>query len=304
MSFWKKFLLFILWLLLIFSTIFYFFYNAVLNTWDIVFKSKDSWYSVFIDADFSSFSENINCEKICSFKEIPVWKYSFYATLKGKETFYWNFEIDKNKKKFKNIKFENIVSLDKVLDKNNLSNSDKKNEFSFKKDWNKYDILHFDKSIYSFVWDNLDWKKIDKVYPFSWEYVFVDWNDVTIFTDSNTLLRTKISSLKYVKRMDGNLYFVTEKWVFSFFNNKLEYIWIFDDFVLDSSWKYVWVINPWKNNKIISRISNNYTIVSYSPISKNHKILLDTREKVDKIFIEDWNIKIFNQKGELLIVNL
>lgn len=295
----NKLLLILLAFISLFWFVWYFFYSSFINVWDIVFRSKDAWFKIFIDADFSSFSSSLECGKVCTFKEIPSWKYNFYASIKWKEDFYWTFNIEKNKKKFKNLSFENIVSLEKIN-----SNIDIEQEFSFKKNVNKYDLYHFNKKIYSFIWSNLDETYIDKIYPFSWDYVFSKWNNVVIFNLEKELFSFKIENFSYIKKNNWSFYIVTDRWVFLINWNNLEYKRIFDDFIVDFSWKYIWIIYPWKSNDIVSNISNSYRIVSYSPVSKNHKILLDTREKVDKIFVEDWEIKISNQNWELLIINL
>lgn len=206
-------------------------------------------------------------------------------------------EIAELQKKYKYINIDDLGYFyfedngDDTITLYNKINDDIKNLYTFTKiDRNLIDIQKLyqtNKSIFISYWD---------------EKYFYNLND-------NTILKVFFpQNVNYVK-VDANIYsFVNEKWTFLYDLNtqKIEYFYLFKDFINYNSENYLWIIfdnesEKKKNHNLENRSWN--LIVKYNFKTKAIKILETTQLNISKILFEENKIYFYDDLGNKYLID-
>jgi len=316
---------------------FLFYYFFVLNKWNLTINSNVDNYKVIMYSEnlrtsFSSYCKNKKCELIdlAPFDYELTLEKEWYKTYKeklkiqSKSTLYLDIilekqisikkiEISKEWKKENQLdKFREIRDLKKSYKYFNLDdmwyfyfikNDNKTIDLFNKKNEYKTKIVSFN----DISKDKLD---IQKVYSSNNLILIVYWDEKNIY-DLKSWIMTKIffpQKVNYVKKYLNLYYFVNDKWTFIYDSNtsKIEYFYIFKDFVNYDNQSYFWVIyKDEKNKKKNYNLEDNgeNIIVKYNFMTKELKVLESTTQDISKIVWEGNNIYFYDNNGEKYLVD-
>lgn len=139
------------------------------------------------------------------------------------------------------------------------------------------------------------------------------WNKKYIFSKKLWILYEYILDIPiiYIKSTstNGQFIFVTEKWSFEYnlYKNDFKYNSLFSDFIFFDKKSFIWIINKddkEKKERFSYKNINKTLIIQYFPDTKQHNILLELDEDVEKIFKESWIVYIENNKNVFQISQL
>lgn len=221
----------------------------------------------------------------------------------------------------KEIKEDNNQKIDKLRELNQLK---KKYSFFDLKDLWYFYFEEIDEDTIS-LFQNIDsnttklysfWKieknlidilKVDQVeniiFITYWEEKYI--YDLNLFKIDKVFFPQKVD---YVKKYSNIYSFVNDKWTFLYDNisKKIEFFYLFKDFVYYDKDNYLWVIFKnelqKKKNYNLDKDANNL-IVKYNFKNKDLKILEDVDINIAKIVIEDKDIYFYDKNNQKYLVN-
>lgn len=328
-------------LLAIFWWIYYFFYYFfVLNKWNLTINSnvdnyKVTMYSKKLKTSFSSECKSKKCELI----DLAPFDYELTLEKEWYKPYKKNLKVQSKSTIDLDITLEKQISIKKVKSTSKKQEYKKENQldkfreiselqksykyfnlgdmgyFYFVKNDNKTIDL-FNKNgeiknkIISFNDISADKLDIQKIYSSDNLILIVNWDDKNIFDLKSWIMTTVFfpQKVNYVKRNMNLYYFVNDKWTFIYDLNttKIEYFYIFKDFVNYDRENYFWVIyKDEKDKKKNYNLEDNgeNLIVKYNFITKEMKILETTTQDISKIVWEDNNIYFYDNNNEKYLVD-
>lgn len=166
------------------------------------------------------------------------------------------------------------------------------------------------KNLYTFTKIERNLIDIQKLYQTN-KSIFISYWDEKYFynLDDNNILKVFFpQNINYVK-VDENIYsFVNEKWTFLYDLNtqKIEYFYLFKDFINYDSENYLWIIfdneaEKKKNHNLENRSWN--LIVKYNFKTKAIKILETTQLNISKILFEENKIYFYDDLGNKYLID-
>lgn len=331
-------------LIAFFWTIFYFFYYFfILHKWNLTISSNVSNYQVELyneklNTNFASDCKSKKCELI----DLAPFSYKITIKKEWYKDIISNIEVLKNTTINLDINLEKQLQIKQVSNnQDNTNKTQKQSEqlnkfrdiaflqktykyFDLQDLWYFYFIKNKDNSltlfnkknnidvkIYSFnniIEGDLDIQKISMI---SNQIIILYWDDKYIY-DIESWKITKIffpQNINYVKKDWENYYFVNDKWTFVYnINNlKIEYFYIFKDFINYDTNNYLWVIYKDETDKIknynLSWYEGENLIIKYNFQTKNLKVLQSTLQDISKITKEDGNIYFYDNSWNKYLVN-
>lgn len=114
--------------------------------------------------------------------------------------------------------------------------------------------------------------------------------------------------IDYIKKSKNEYHFVNQKWTFLYDSNtkKIEYFYIFKDFIYYDNEHYLWVIfsseTEKKRNYNLSLLEGNL-IVKYNFKTKNIKVLETTPIAVSQIILEKQKVYFYDAEGNKYAVS-
>lgn len=238
--------------------------------------------------------------------------------------YYWKnisdekIKIEKEKiKKVEEIKKQNKVTLKEIKnisEKNNNQENIKKSLFDENIENSKILKKRIDIKFQEYIEKIL---KIQKLNNFKIINIIWEKNNILIsFSKDNSknkknlyFYNKKNKNIKkidfsipiiYAKNINNKLYFVTEKWIFSYINNEINFFSNFNDFVI-LNWEYIWII---KNSDISKK--NNFNlwekswdlIILKNPKLNKKRLLYSTQFEIKKILLENKKVIIIDEKNK------
>jgi hypothetical protein len=168
------------------------------------------------------------------------------------------------------------------------------------------------KNLYTFTKIERNLIDLQKLHQSNKSIFISYWDEKYIYNlDNNSILKIFFpQNVNYVK-VDENIYsFVNEKWTFLYDINtqKIEYFYLFKDFINYDSENYLWVIfkdeeEKKKNHNLQNKSWN--LIVKYNFKTKTIKILETTDLNISKIFLEENRVYFYDDlENKYLVQNI
>lgn len=328
-------LAFLLLVWIIWTFVLLYLYYFVYYTSKISFHSNIWDYDVKLNASDMLKEFSYKCDqKDCDLKSIAPLEYKLSITKEGYKTIYKNASLTPRSKKDFDIVFEKNTALEKVLEEEEVQETkaekidrirEKKkyhsyfyfwndSKYYFKEEWSKMKLFTSIESKEVFLWsfhleekESIELKEIHNsrfIYVKVWDKRFV--LNLDSLNKKELQLKTEIIYLKWWKS-EKDILLVTENWTYTynFQNNKLEYFYLFKDFVFLKDW-YIWIINKNEKKKLINywlKAKTENLIIKYNPINKDRKIIFETNFKVEKI-IKQWDdVYVITKEGKYKLDN-
>jgi hypothetical protein len=142
--------------------------------------------------------------------------------------------------------------------------------------------------------------QVQKIYSANYLYIISIWIENFLF-DFSVKKIEKLDltlSINYAKKIWKDYLLVTEKWIFVYKNNIVEYVDIFSDFVYYNGW-YVWILSSSDNRRIKNlwiQLSQKNAIIYYNSTTKEIKLVYETNLNLTKIYLNENEI-YFEENG-------
>lgn len=152
--------------------------------------------------------------------------------------------------------------------------------------------------------------KIDKVYQNN-DMIYLSFWDEKYFFNTKSMLLERIffpQNINYIKDAWNWIYIIiNEKWSFLMNKktNKIEFFYLFSDFVYTKDWNYIWVINKneIEKKRNYNLTSNKNLIIKYYPNTKKMNILEEVDFEIKKIISKnDFEIYFYDEKDNEYIL--
>lgn len=308
----------------------FYYYFFVINKWALTINSNTDNYNVSLynnnlKTSFSSFCKNKKCELI----DIAPFEYDLTISKDWYKDYKTSIKVEKKSTLELKISIEKQLQIkeidDKISDdetKNLQSNQEKLDKFKelavLQKSYSFFNldelgyfyfvnnndntltlmskINNVEKKLYVFNKIEKNYIDLQKVYQ-SDNMIFISYKDDKYLYNLDSWNIDKVffpQKINYVKK-DWNIYsFVNDKWTFLYDiqTKKIEYFYLFKDFVYYDNQNYFWIIfNDETDKKKNYNLEDNdeNLIVKYNFNTRNIKILEKTSINVKKIIkSSDW----------------
>lgn len=303
-----------------------YYYFQVLNKGSITINSNIWNYKVLLHSKTLKITFSTNCEKQkCELVDISPIEYDMTIIKDWYDDYFQNFKLNNKENKNIDINLQKTIFLEKVEKSIPQDNNfwlfykyflieDKL--FFFKEDENhilnlflKYDWKIT--KIYTFLKTDKKNIFIDKVYG-SKDYIYIKYdNKDYIYNLQNFKINDfkRDYDIRYVKKQEDNFIFILNQWVFYSDLNleNIVNISLFDDFVIFDENEFLFYVN-WDDKDLKNKynITNKQTVfLTYNTKTKKTiQKFVTSKEKIDKIYIEDNNFFIESWKSFYKIQNL
>lgn len=174
--------------------------------------------------------------------------------------------------------------------------------------YRKWDI---DTKIFTFNEIADDKLYLDKIYQTEDEIYVIYSDDIYIF-NLNTGKEKKIffpQDLSYIKKNLNEYSLINDKWTFVYNINseKVDYFYMFKDFIIYDKENYLWIIYNNEAEKLknynLPYIENNNYIIKYNYNTKQVKVLEKTSYNIKKIVNQSDKIYFYDDKDNKYLVN-
>lgn len=249
--------------------------------------------------------------------EIPIkLKKEFYIEkISPKENDSTKEEISEEEKQ-KNALIEEKIK--QIRERNTISkqvyksyNIDEKWFFYLVKNKENLDIYYkkTDEKIYSILKTDINNFEIKNVFNEE-NYIYIKTKDTKIIYD---LLSWKTydfffpQDINYIKKTKNIIFLVNDKWTFicDLDTKKVEYFYLFKDFIVLDEENYLWVIfDEEKDKKKNYNISSEKDlIIKYNSKTKNLSILKESPIKISKIISKSWEYYFYDIQDNIFKIN-
>jgi hypothetical protein len=190
------------------------------------------------------------------------------------------------------IELTNAQKIEEIKENNNNYRTFKfnNNKAYFIENGNKLDLYLDSNKIWSFTLVYKQYLRVDLVAGTTKDLYIEVWADKFYYSNKTKAI-SKIDlniDVEYVKVWTENrLILVTDKWsfIYSIYDNSLEYFSYFSDFIFHNN-GYVWLVKK-EDKRILNNLwfeTNNNLIVYYNPSTKEKKIVYETDLEINKIY--------------------